>query len=287
MAIPRVALATLAELPDLDDDGPALLAALAAEGVRGEAAVWDDERMDWAAFDLVVVRSTWDYPDRHAEFLRWAEHVAEVSRLANPLPVLRWNTDKRYLAELTAAGLPVVPTMWVDAGQTFELPDGEIVVKPAVSVGSRDTARYQAADAAQARAHVERLAAADRVTMIQPYLTSVDAEGETALLWLGGTFSHAVGKGPLLRPGAAPVEGLYAPEAISARRPSTAELAVAERVLDAVPGGPDQLLYARVDLVAGPDGPLVLELELTEPSLFLGYEPRAAARLAKAIARSL
>jgi hypothetical protein len=117
--------------------------------------------------------------------------------------------------------------------------------------------------------------------MIQPYLPSVDTDGETALLWLGGDFSHAVGKGPPLRPGAEPVEGLCAEATISARTPSADELAVAESVLDAVPGGPDGLLYARVDLVAGPDGPLVLELELTEPSLFLGYEPGAAPRLAK------
>jgi glutathione synthase/RimK-type ligase-like ATP-grasp enzyme len=287
MANPRVALATIAELPDLDEDGPALLAALADEGVRGEPAAWDDRDVDWGAFDLVVVRSTWDYPDRHDEFMGWAEHVTGVSRLANPLPILRWNTDKRYLAELTAAGLPVVPTTWIEPGRPFELPDEEIVVKPTVSVGSRDTARYPVAEAARARAHVERLAGEGRVAMVQPYIHSVDATGETALLWLGGAFSHAIGKGPLLRPGAKPVEGLYAPETICARTASADELAVASSVLDAVPGGPDGLLYARVDLVAGPDGPLVLELELTEPSLFLGYEAGAAPRLAKGIARWL
>ena len=120
--------------------------------------------------------------------------------------------------------------------------------------------------------------------MVKPYVPSVDADGETALLWLGGAFSHAIRKGPLLRRGAKLVEGLFAQEDISARTP--APEAVAERVLRAVPGGPDGLLYARVDLVAGPDsGPLVLELELTEPSLFLGYEPGAPERLAKAIAR--
>jgi len=280
-----VALATISEFPDLDDDGPALLAALAGEGVTGRPVAWDDDQADWSAFDLVVVRSTWDYSDRYAEFLHWAEHVSAVSRLANPLPVLRWNTDKRYLAELSAAGLPVVPTSWIEPGRPFELPPGEIVVKPAVSAGSRDTARYTADDAARARAHVQRLTGEDRVVMIQPYIPSVDADGETALLWLGGAFSHAIRKGPLLRRGAKLVQGLFAQEDISARTPSPDELAVADLVLRAVPGGPDGLLYARVDLVAGPDGPLVLELELTEPSLFLGYEPGAPARLAKAIAR--
>ena len=230
-----VALATISELPELDDDGPALLAALAEEGVTGRPVAWDDDLADWGAFDLVVVRCTWDYPDRYAEFLSWAEHVAAVSLLANPLPVLRWNTDKRYLSELVGAGLPVVPTAWIAPGQPFELPGAEIVVKPAVSVGSRDTARYLPADAARARAHVERLTGEGRTVMVQPYVASVDADGETALLWLGGAFSHAIRKGPLLRRGTKLVEGLFAQEDISARTPAPDELAVAERVLRAVP----------------------------------------------------
>jgi glutathione synthase/RimK-type ligase-like ATP-grasp enzyme len=282
-----VAIATITGLDDLDPDQPALTDALAARGVAAAPTGWDDPTVDWSAFDLVVVRSTWDYPERLDAFLGWAEHVSAVSRLANPAAVLRWNTDKRYLAQLSGAGLPVVPTRWVEPGAAFELPTGELVVKPAVSVGSRDTARYRPDEAAVARAHVERLGGAGRVAMIQPYVPSVDAEGETALLWLGGAFSHAIRKGPLLRPGAEPVEGLFAPEDISARVPSAAELAVAERVLDAVPGGPGALLYARVDLVASPAGPLVLELELTEPSLFLTYDEGAAGRLADAVVRLL
>ena len=152
-----VALATISELPELDDDGPALLAALAEEGVTGQPVAWDDELADWGTFDLVVVRCTWDYPDRCAEFLSWAEQRRRREPARQPAPVLRWNTDKRYLSELAGAGLPVVPTAWIAPGQPFELPDGEIVVKPVVSVGSRDTARYLPADVARARAHVERL----------------------------------------------------------------------------------------------------------------------------------
>ena len=284
----RVAIATTAELPDLDDDGPALLAALAALGVDAEPAVWDDPDIDWGAFDLVVIRSTWDYVDRYDQFLAWLESVAAVTRLANPLGIVRWNTDKRYLAELTAAGLPVVPTTWAEPGQSYELPPGEIVVKPAVSVGSRDTSRYLPEQAADAREHVDRLLAEGRTVMLQPYVSSVDARGETALLYLGGEYSPAIRKGPLLTVGAAPVEGLFAQEDIQAREATPIEREVGDRALAAVPGGPGGLLYARVDLVEDDAGdPIVLEVELTEPSLFLDFCPGSAKRLAAAIARLL
>jgi hypothetical protein len=263
----RVAIATAAELPDLDDDGPALLAALAALGVDAEPAVWDDPDIDWGAFDLVVIRSTWDYVDRYDQFLAWLE------------------SDKRYLAELTAAGLPVVPTTWAEPGQSYELPPGEIVVKPAVSAGSRDTSRYLPEQAADAREHVDRLLAEGRTVMLQPYVSSVDARGETALLYLGGEYSHAIRKGPLLTVGAAPVEGLFAQEDIQAREATPIEREVGDRALAAVPGGRAGLRYARVDLVEDDAGdPIVLEVELTEPSLFLDFCPGSVKRLAAAIA---
>jgi hypothetical protein len=117
----------------------------------------------------------------------------------------------------------------------------------------------------------------------------VDEVGETAVVHLGGAYSHALRKGALLRPGdAAEIEGLWRPEEIAATEPSPAELAVAERALAAVPGGPERLLYARVDLLPGPDGePLVVEVELAEPSLFLSAVPGSADRLAAAIRSAL
>ena len=143
----RIALATAAEFPDLDEDAPALLAALTEQDIQGEPAVWTDPRVDWSAYDLVVVRSTWDYQDRHAEFLDWARRVAAVTTLKNSAEVLAWNTDKTYLRTLQKAGLPVVPTDWLDPGDAFVVPEvGEYVVKPAVSAGSRDTNRYRAGD---------------------------------------------------------------------------------------------------------------------------------------------
>ena len=272
----QVALATCVQLPDLDEDGPALLAALAAQGVHAEPVVWSSGA-DWATYDLVVVRSCWDYTTRRAEFLAWA---ASVPRLANPAEVLAWNTDKRYLAGLAAAGVPVVPTTFVAPGEPFEVPAGEHVVKPTVSAGARDTRRFAAGESSAA--HAAALLAAGRDVMVQPYVSGIEQAGETAVLSFLGVHSHAIRKAPVLVDGTAVAPGVVA---ITPRTASAAELAVAEQVRALVPGGP--LLYARVDLVPGPGGPLVMELEVTEPSLFLGHAAGAADRLAAAVVERL
>lgn len=286
---PRVALVTCAELPELDPDDRLLLGPLAARGVRAEPVAWDAPDVNWSAYQLAVLRSPWDYAPRREEFVAWA---AAVPNLANPAEVVRWNTDKRYLGELAEAGVRLVPTTWVAPGVSWRPPTGgEYVIKPAISAGSRDTGRYDLSDAGVRRLaerHVARLGAAGRVTMVQPYLTAVDTVGETALLFLAGpdglSFSHAIRKAAMLTgPDEETVE-LFRTEKITARMPSAAERAAADRVLAALPGGTDRLLYARVDLIPGPDGaPVLVEVELTEPSLFLGHAPGAADRLADAI----
>lgn len=209
--------------------------------------------------------------------MAWAEGVG--GRLLNPPEVVRWNTDKRYLADLDAAGLPVVPTTFLDPGAVVVLPDGPCVVKPAVSAGSRDTARHD--DPRTAAAHAQRLLADGRVVMVQPYLEHVDAAGETALLYFEGAFDHAIRKGPLLLGGHAAVEGLFAPEQIDPREPRPEERAVGDAVVAELEARFGRLLYARVDLI-GAD-PVVLEVELTEPSLFFAQSEGSAERFAAAI----
>jgi hypothetical protein len=289
-----IAIATAAEFADLDEDGPVLLAALAERGHPAEPAVWTDPEVDWSAYELVAVRSTWDYQDRRDAFVEWARRVASVTRLVNPAPVIEWNTDKTYLRALSGAGLPVVHTDWLVPGDVFTPPaEGEYVVKPAISAGSRDTNRYRAGDHDErAVRHAQDLLAAGRTVMVQPYLGAVDTTGETALLFAGGSFSHAIRKGPLLTPAMQPVSGAYMEEEIQPRDPSPREHEVAEAVLDVLtdvsPARRADLPYARVDLVPGPDGePTLLELELTEPSMFLVHDgadgAKAAARLADAL----
>jgi glutathione synthase/RimK-type ligase-like ATP-grasp enzyme len=222
----------------------------------------------------VVVRSTWDYPDRREAFLAWAESLPHV---LNPPEVLRWNTDKRYLEELS---VDVIPTTFAEPGARFEMPEAAFVVKPAVGAGSIGAARYAPGDEL-ARAHVEALHAQDKTVMVQPYLEAVDSDGEVALMYVGGAYSHAVRKGALLTAGAGPGSGLYLEEKISATEPSREELELGDVTLAGLPFDRDSLLYARVDLLPGP---VVLEVELTEPSLFIGYAEGAPERFADAIA---
>jgi glutathione synthase/RimK-type ligase-like ATP-grasp enzyme len=272
-----VALATCAEVPELDEDGPALLAALTARGVEGIPAVWDAE-VEWERFDLVVVRSAWDYAERRDEFLAWA---ARLPRVLNPLPVLRWSTDKRYLAELEAARVPVVPTLFLEPGEAFEAPTGRFVVKPVFSAGGRASARYEPEETAAAAAHVEALHDEGRAAIVQPHVDGVERAGEIALVYLGGSYSHAVRKHVTLRRGTPDAAELYLEEAVEPAEPEEADLRVAEAALVAAPF--ENLLYARVDLVHDPQ-PLVLELELAEPSLYLLYGEGSADRLAELIA---
>jgi glutathione synthase/RimK-type ligase-like ATP-grasp enzyme len=217
--VKRLALATCAEVPELDEDGPALVAAFRARGLEAVAAVWDDPAVDWAEFELVVLRSTWDYAERREEFLRWIEALPGV---LNPPEVVGWNTDKHYLADLADAGVPVVPTAFLEPGAALEPPAERFVIKPRISAGGRNAASYEAHELELARRHLESLHAAGRAAMVQPYLEGIDVVGEAALVWLGGDYSHAVTKSALLQPGRAPGTELFLTETIAARTTSPA-----------------------------------------------------------------
>jgi hypothetical protein len=284
---PKVALATCAELPELDEDGLVLVAALAQVGLGARIAVWDDPAVDWDSFDLVIIRGTWDYILRHQEFITWTRRVSE---LANPADILGWNTDKHYLADLAASGVQIIPTRFVEPSEEtkmVDLPDGEVVVKPTVSAGSMDTSLYGPHQHDLALAHIREIQTSGRTAMVQPYRDSVDDTAETGLIYLGGTFSHAIRKEPLLRDEPISSPDLFREHVVSARTATSIELDVAETVLDAVPGGRDRLLYARVDMVSGPDGPELMELELTEPALYLNLAEGSGERFAQAILQRL
>lgn len=290
----RVAVVTCETLRVLEPDDQLLLDALIAQGLEARAEVWTDASVDWSAYDRVLIRSPWDYTDDHEAFLAWATRVAAVSTLRNPLDLITWNTNKTYLRDLQAAGIPITPTDFV--ATTAELdawsaPKGcsTFVVKPSVSAGSKDTIRVpvDAEGVDRARAHIAMLIQQGKTAMVQPYLDSVDELGETALIYIDGAFSHAIRKGPLLSLDGTgeQVDGLYLKEQIDPRTAGEDERALAERILDTVPGG--RPLYARVDLVRLADGsPVLLELELCEPSLFFAHGAGAAAALATALVHS-
>jgi hypothetical protein len=284
----HIAIATCEQLPDGDADEGLLVRALAGLGIRTSLVPWTAAGVDWAGFDLTVLRSTWDYADRRVEFLAWTR---TVPRLHNPASVVAGNSDKRYLAELIAAGLPVVPTGFLEPGQPAELPtSGEYVLKPSVGAGSRGAGRFDADrpdSATAAGAHLQALHGAGRTVLIQPYLDEVELHGETAVIFIDGSYSHTIRKEALLQPGSThPLDfgELYVAETISASSPSEAELALATAALAQLSDGlAEPLLYARIDLLPSPDGPVLIEAELTEPSLFFGHAAGSADRLALAI----
>jgi hypothetical protein len=281
----RLAFVTSRTHRPFDADLDLLLDASRTRGADADIVVWDDPAVDWASFDVVVVRSCWDYVARRDEFLAWA---ASVPSLQNVPEILRWNTDKTYLQQLQSHGVPIIETRWDVAPGDDIGSYAEWVVKPTISAGSRDTARWTTAD--EVYAHSADLVAAGRHSMTQPYISSVDEHGETAMLYLGGTFSHAIRKGPLLRRGEGIDQDRDSREAITPRKATAAQRELSEQVLAAtgsILGLSAPPLYARIDLVAADDGsPLLIELELTEPSLFLPQSDGGAGRLVDAILRA-
>ena len=276
--MPRIALVTCRPGPDVSEDRdlPGLVRALEEAGAEASAEVWDDGEVDWSGFDLAVIRSTWDYSWRAAEFTAWAERCGTLTRLANPADVVRWNTDKRYLGELAAAGVPVVDTRYLAPGDALDLPDDhEYVVKPTSGAGARFAARYTPDEHDTAVRHLRRMHAEGFTAMVQPYVRGIDTAGERALQYFGGNLLHAIRKGPVLPPGTPYDQRKVAHPGLTDWTPTLEEAAVARKALASVPGRPE-LLYARVDLVDGEDGrPRVMELELVEPNLFLWLHPES------------
>lgn len=284
--IRRLAWVTAREARGHDVDEPAALDALRAAGVDVDVVDWDDPSTRWSDYDRTVLRSAWDYPERLEEFMRWTERVAAQTVLLNPPEMVRWSSDKRYLGDLERQGIPITPTVFVPPGEEPRFPDGRFVVKPAVGAGSRDAASFRPDQTDQAQTHLGRLHEQGRTALIQPFLGSVEREGEWPMVFLDGRFSHAANKRIDL-PEASWREGLFAVEINWAHTASPEQIEVARSVVDLVTERFGRPAYARVDLVRDDAGePCVLEVELVEPSLFLAWsDDQAPDRLARALLR--
>ncbi len=283
-----VALVTCTEALGFDYDMQLLLAAVTAQGLLVEEVSWDDETIDWSSFDLVVIRSTWDYHRRYEGFMKWVTDVSSVTTLRNSQEVIQWNTDKHYLSEIERSGLPVVATAFANSSADDWLVElerlillGDVVVKPTISAGSNDTERHSSIESASV--HISSLLNAGRAVMLQPYVIDIESEDETGLVFLDGVYSHAFAKGALLASEKNMSGGLYAEERIATREATSEQLLIGERTINWLIQRFGKLLYARVDLVPGFAGPTILEIELTEPSLYLALHPTAAEQLAKNI----
>ena len=276
---------------DPDYDTPLLLPALAARGADAAAVVWHDAAVDPASFDLLVIRSPWDYPERPAEFAAWLDRAERATRVVNAPDTMRWNLDKTYLRDLEGAGIRVVPTtyaMTADAADAAIAELERVVVKPTVSAGARDTGLFDASDRA-ALALATRIVARGDVAMIQPEVAELSEGREKALYVIDGDFTHAISKGALLAPGGGFRGGVYRENPVPVEA-SPAERAFAAEVLRAVQRttGGDVPLYARVDTVdSATYGLCLLEVELVEPALNLHVAPEVTGILADAILRAL
>jgi glutathione synthase/RimK-type ligase-like ATP-grasp enzyme len=283
-----VAIASCLVLPEPDTDLEPLVADLRAAGVTTEVMGWDDPAAEerFCEARMVLLRSTWNYSERPAEFLAWVDRVAARTALHNGRETVRWNTHKSYLLDLDRRGVPVVPTVLLRRGETATLAEtmrehgwSRVVVKPAVSGGSRETLRVDEGSVARGEDHLRALVAREDA-LVQPYQGSVEGHGERAMVWIDGELTHAVRKSPRFLGDA---ESVSAPVPIA---PDEAE--VARRALDAATALTGPVLYARIDVARDDAGnPRVMELELVEPSLFFAQAPAALARYVAAVRRRL
>ena len=283
--MPDVLLATGADHPELWEDELLLVEALAARGLSAVPGVWSDPSVDWAAARIVVIRSAFDYVRSREAFCAWADRVEATTPLHNHARVLRWNSHKSYLRELEAAGIPILPTAWIDAGSRTDLAGllaerswRDAVVKPAIDNGARGALRVHAGDLHSGQSHLDRLLA-ERDVMIQPFIAATETSGERAMIYFEGRFSHAIRKDQML------AGRTFSLDRTPPIAPEPGELALAEQVLSLVPESP--LLYARVDAVTTDGNARLMELEVIEPVLFFSKAPGSADRMAAAIAERL
>lgn len=270
-----IVLATSQNALELSEEDFTLVDALGVLGIEAKRVDWTDPDFHWAQASLVVVRTTWDYHLRVADFLAWAERVDVVTELFNPLSVLRWNANKRYLRDLSVADVPIVPTVFASAGADLSAiaEDREwetVVIKPAVAAGAYQTLVFDLErESEKAQAHLTRLTSSGEA-LVQPYLDAITVEGETSLVFFEGEFHHAVRKVPQVGDFRVQIEfgGKY-----SVVEPKAEQLDVASR---AIAQAPELPLYARVDLVDAGGSPAVMELELIEPELFFLFVPEAS-----------
>ena len=287
-----------ASLP-IDYDMPLLLDACESIGIQTQICDWEDNTIDWSRFDGVLLRSPWNYVERLDTFLSWCARIESLTRLFNPLAVAQWSLDKRYLADLAAKGVPTVSTTFIDPGANPHTvtnvffashPEAKaIVVKPAIGAYSKNVRRFARSRASAAADYVAQLLNEGHRVLMQPYLASIDFDGETNLAYFDGQYSHAIRKDAMLMADGtvhAPTQDLRAP-----RDADRAERAVADAALAAAAahlGLSRPLLYARVDLIRSNDGrPVVLELEICEPSLNLPFAQGSALRFAQAVGERL
>lgn len=283
-----------------DVDLPLQVTVFADSGIELVQAPWEDPTIDWDSFDLIVVRSPWNYVDRLDEFRHWLDSRRRMRTIHNAVSLIEWNMDKRYLAGLAARGVPIVPTVFAESMEQFQVAarsarSPEIVVKPSASAGSRITGRFAVDDAAAEELAGQVLAKGFAV-MVQPFASRIDDQGEIGTVLFDGVVSHSFRKAALLAEGGALVGGEYREEITAIVAPddilAVVELASIAATTIARESGwlaaNEELLYGRYDVIRLDDGsPALLEAELFEPCFFLPTDAEAPHRFVDAVIRRL
>lgn len=261
-----------------------LRAGFAPEGLQLTPVKWIDPATDWTRYGAVLVNCAWDYQDRHEEFLGTLDRIAGlgVPVFNNPATV-RWNIRKTYLREIEAKGIPVIPTLWPEAPTADDIAEAmrvfgvdDVVLKRQVGGGARAQVRYTRANMPEPGPVM------DRPGMVQPFVPAIASEGEFSFLFVDGEFSHVLVKRP--KAGDYRIQEAYGGKS-QAIDPAPKDRVAAQAVMDVLDTPP---LYARVDMVRGEDGGLMLmELEVLEPYLYPKDGPQIGAMLGKALRRRL
>lgn len=279
-----LAFATYSAFPALAEDDRLVVEPLRSRSIDVHFAAWDDPSIDWQRFDGIVLRSTWNYHLHISEFVRWLARLEELGvAVWNPLDLVRWNVDKRYLGDLARRGIPIVPTVWLDQDGARPLDDilqergwDQAIVKPTVSATAYETWITTPESARSHQARLDALLQRSGV-MIQPFMRQILADGEWSLIYFDGAFSHAVRKRAQSGDFRVQEEHGGQPESV---QPSAELIASARRALDVLE---HPWLYARVDGVAEGGELVLMELELVEPALYLATDPLAPQHFADAI----
>jgi glutathione synthase/RimK-type ligase-like ATP-grasp enzyme len=280
----RCAFLTLEEKGDYCIDDEQAVNPLAAIGWQVSTLSWRQTAVPWTEFDAVIIRSTWDYWNDVAAFLRVLERIDQDSHLANPLDLVHWNLEKTYLRDLQARTVRIVPTIWPKSIRTerwnefFDrMQSDELVIKPVIGANGEDACRVSRTDPLERLEQIETLFRG-RAVMVQRFMPHILGEGEYSLFYFNGELSHAILKIP------ADSEFRSQEERGAEIRPVEPDQQLrqaGEQAVMALPGAP---LYARIDFVRNDAGKFALmELELIEPSMYLRTNEAAPARFASSI----
>lgn len=258
----------------VENEDQVLLDFLKKKGLTISREIWNDPLVNWADYDLAILKSPWDYFDRISEFYTWLNKLEDLDlRLLNPSKVVKWNSDKHYLSEIAASGLRVTPTIYLekdDKPDLFEcfstLRTETLIIKPCISGGSKNTIKVKAETLEELSPQIHGYLA-EEAYMVQPFLSEIESCGEWSFLFFGGKFSHSLLK--KAKPGDFRVQH-YLGGSIHAEPAPVHLLEAAQKYADKFA---KDCLYARVDGVEVNGEFMLMELELIEPFLFMFTNP--------------